>query len=211
MCFLAMIAYYRPGPEASEIILQMAAWAFVKMIASTWILDAATRRALAIAVTGFLTQPMWALWLVQVSPFFQVTSLPVAPFSGQVPSVESVSPGRHESCASRMASASSIVVVASRGLQPQVGPSLALRSSTRGMTGVVGRACCPGSGEFPGLVAPWEAARELEGKAPEAVVQLCRRPDAGLSPDSMLRAPWLRFEEGCCLDTSCLDPSAVLG
>jgi len=46
--------------------------------------------------------------------------------------------GTVRDCASRMAAASfSMMVVASKGLQPQVGPSLPFRSSTRGMTGVV--------------------------------------------------------------------------
>jgi len=51
MCFLAMIAYSWPSLGSSEVILQMAAWASVKMVtvSSAWFLDAATRRALAIA------------------------------------------------------------------------------------------------------------------------------------------------------------------
>ena len=51
MCFQPMIAYFWPGPGSSEVILQMAAWASVKMVTvpSAWFLDAATRRALAIA------------------------------------------------------------------------------------------------------------------------------------------------------------------
>jgi len=59
MCVLASRAYFCPGPGSSEVILQMAACASVKMVADpiVWLLVAATCRALARAahgVEGFL-------------------------------------------------------------------------------------------------------------------------------------------------------------
>jgi len=49
MCLLASRAYFCPGPGSSEVILQMAACASVKMVTDPimWLLVAATCRALA--------------------------------------------------------------------------------------------------------------------------------------------------------------------
>jgi len=79
MCLLASRAYFCPGPGPSEVILQMAACAFVKTVTDpiAWFLVAATCSALARAAhsasKASWPQPMWVLWPFHCGPFFHTT------------------------------------------------------------------------------------------------------------------------------------------